>query len=323
LTTALGRQASGLALTVLGAMLGAGGFITNEEEDEKLKKLMESQGMKGSYLNLSRFTRVFNGWDDPESGKYQEGDVLVSFSWALPAFPFLILGARIQQAKTDAEAENLISTFTTAFGETTGDFFEVPFVRTAKTLTNSNMEWNDKLGKMVSDWSTSFIPAVIKQTSQLLDPNAKKTKYSGEGSMKDAITVSLPGKRNELGNMLDIKGDAMSYHYGDSPWVRVFNAYFNPSYVSEVQYDKDLQKIMKAYEDNKIDSLPSDKLDYFTSGGKRYDLEGEQYGYFKERYIYHFANTRNNDGDTFDTYLATERAKSDVLKRFTNLKPKK
>ena len=87
IVTLAGRQATGIMLTSLGMMMGAGGWITNDEEDEKVGRLLAAQGINGSYLNLDAMKRWLyagGGLMEPYEGAYEDGDTLISFNWALP-----------------------------------------------------------------------------------------------------------------------------------------------------------------------------------------------------------------------------------------------
>jgi len=315
IATMIGRQASGTALVLAGALLSAGGFITSGEDDEKVKALLEAQGLTGSYINTSAFTRVFQSGEEitKSSGKYQEGDKLVSFSWALPIAPFFIMGARLQQANSEKEGLDMISTLQDTLGQSVGDIFEVPFARTLQTFTDKNMTIGEKFGKSGTDFVTSFIPSMLKQSAQALAPTKKKTAYVGASAFKDNIMASLPGLRNKLPDQYDVLGDKVQY-YDDSIMSALFNGFINPAYVSKVDFNKDAMKILSAYEDNKLDSLPVKKEPNFSIAkvGK-FTLTQEQLGYFQKEYITQFAIT-------LDGNKATDIAKKSTVDKF-KLKP--
>lgn len=321
LSKAIGKQASGLTLTAIGALMGSAGLITNGEDDDKVRKLLEAQGMTGSYLNMGAFKRLLTG---QKASGYQNGDTLVSFSWAIPIAPFLLLGARFNQARTAEEGLGMLGTMYEVFGQSTGDFFEMPFARALNTLfDNKDMSGEEipigtRIAKVGTDLVTSIVPSLVKQTAQVFDPYSKKTAYIGKGSLTDAVKVSLPGLRNTLPTRYDIAGQPIEY-FDPSIMSRIFNGYINPAFVKKVEVNDDINTILKALEAGDIDTLPVQKKNTFsiynteTKISYGYTLDEKQTGYFQERYIHHLALTLNSE-------KATESAKNDVKAEYPNLK---
>ena len=327
----IAKQTTGMMLTALGMMMGAGGWITNDEEDEKVKKLLEAQGIKGSYLNLGAMKRwLYSGGGTmmPYEGQYQDGDTLVSFNWAIPISPFLLFGARIQQKirlNEGADFGDVFDFTLEALGDSTGDFFEMPFMRALGTIFNRNVPRSQKLGKLANDFVIGFIPSLLKAGARALDPYTKDTPYAGKGSLTANVKASLPGLRNTLPNRYDISGKTMEY-YEPTVMNRLLS-FVNPAYVSKVEQNDDIDKILNAYAEGAISELPSDKKDTFKYNGTAdnikkgsYELKPEEYSYYKQRYIYHFANTKSPRGLSYRTENSSKKAQEDVIREF-KLKP--
>lgn len=152
-----------------------------------------------------------------------------------------------------------------ALGDSTGDFFEMPFMRALGTLFDRNVKREDKLGKLLNDFVIGFTPSLMKAGAQALDSYAKDTPYAGEVSLSANVKASVPILRNKLPNRYDIVGDAMAYY--EPTVMNRFISFINPAYASKVEQSDDINMILKAVMNDEVPMLPSDKVNSFKYNG--------------------------------------------------------
>lgn len=143
--------------------------------------------------------------------------------------------------------------------------------------------------------------------------------------MSANVKASLPILRNKLPKRYDIVGDAMAY-YEPAVMNRLIS-FVNPAYASKVEQSDDINMILKVVMNDEVPMLPSDKVNSFKYNGTNksikkgsYELNPEEYSYYKLQYIYHVANIRSPEGLPYRTDISSKRAQEDVIRKF-KLKP--
>ena len=323
ISRSLGKQVTGSMLIGVGALLSAGGFITNGEDDEKVKALLEAQGLKGSYINISAIQRALGGiigYRNPSKpltavdGSFHNGDSLLSISWATPIAPFLLLGSRLQQARTDGEANGLLSDIVGASGESVTDFFNMPFSRFTQTLNNPYLDPTQKAAKLVADFMMGFVPQVVKQSAQATSPYTKEFSKDFTESLKQQLMGNVPGLRKLVPNKINVKGEEMPYYENDKMGSLIWNAFVNPSYTAKVDVDSDTQSMISGYKKGTVE-LPVMMKKLIELDSKDYPLTREQQVDFQKIYYGLYKQSK-------DRSKALLEAKKSMIKKY-NLKPQK
>lgn len=309
---ALGKTATGMSYVVLGSILsGLGGFV-EEEEDKDVKNILEAQGIKGGYFNFSALRRSLTS-NKPSS--YEDGDTVISVNWMLPVAPFLLLGSRFANAKDDKESEGIADTLQSlieAGGASMQDFAELPFNRTLGILTNSYDSGMDKANKLVGGTVTGFVPSVVKQFAQGLDPTSKQYSRNTSEAVVQQIKATLPGFRNTVPNRFNVTGETQTMTDNKYMAIDIFEMFTNPAYKDTVEFDKDLQKVMELDKKVTLPSLPKVTRDNFSYNSTNYKMTQEEHQEFQKEYwkAYKEGFQRKDDGEYINAHdYASNKAK--------------
>lgn len=318
ISRALGKTATGMTYVTLGAMLSNLGAFVDEEEDKDVKNILEAQGIKGGYFNFSALSRSISS-GKPSS--YKDGDTVISVNWMLPVAPFLLLGSRFANAKDEKEAQDITDTVQSlleAGGSSLQDFAELPFNRTLGILTNSYDSGMDKFNKLVGGTVTGFVPSVVKQVAQGIDPTSKQySKNSGEAVVQQ-IKATIPGLRNTVPNRFDVTGETQTMTDNTTTAGNIFEMLLNPAYRDTIEADKDLQKVVELNKKVGLPSLPKITNGYFSYKSNRYEMTQEEHQEFQSVYWNAYKRTYNkkNDGNFVNAHdYAMNQAKINYLKK--------
>lgn len=318
ISRALGKTATGMTYVTLGAMLSNLGAFVEEEEDKNVKNILEAQGIKGGYFNFSALRRSITS-GTPSS--YKDGDTVLSVNWMLPVAPFLLLGSRFANAKDSKEAQGITDTVQSlleAGGSSLQDFAELPFNRTLGILTNSYDSGMDKFNKLVGGTVTGFVPSVVKQVAQGIDPTSKQySKNSGEAVVQQ-IKATIPGLRNTVPNRFNVTGETQTVTDNSTTAGNIFEMLLNPAFRDTIEADKDLQKVVELNKKVGLPSLPKITNGYFSYKSNRYDMTQEEHQEFQTTYWNAYKRTYNkkNDGNFVNAHdYAMNQAKINYLKK--------
>lgn len=318
ISRALGKTATGMTYVTLGAMLSNLGAFVDEEEDKDVKNILEAQGIKGGYFNFSALSRSISS-GKPSS--YKDGDTVISVNWMLPVAPFLLLGSRFANAKDEKEAQDITDTVQSlleAGGSSLQDFAELPFNRTLGILTNSYDSGMDKFNKLVGGTVTGFVPSVVKQVAQGIDPTSKQySKNSGEAVVQQ-IKATIPGLRNTVPNRFDVTGETQTMTDNSTTAGNIFEMLLNPAYRDTIEADKDLQKVVELNKKVGLPSLPKITNGYFSYKSNRYEMTQEEHQEFQSVYWNAYKRTYNKkkDGNFVNAHdYAMNQAKINYLKK--------
>ena len=245
------------------------------------------QGIKGGYFNFSALRRSITS--GTPSG-YQDGDNVLSVNWLLPVAPFLLLGSRISNANSETESADIsdvVQNIIEAGGASMQDFAELPFNRTLGILTNSYDSGIDKANKLAGGIVTGFVPSLVKQLAQGIDPTTKQySKNSGEAVIQQIkATIPLPGFRDSVPNRFNVMGEVQTMTDNEYMATDIFEMFLNPAYRDTVETDKDLQRIMELNDKVTLPSLPKITKDNFDYGSENYKMEQEEHQQFQKDYF--------------------------------------
>lgn len=318
ISRALGKTATGMTYVTLGALLSNLGAFVEEEEDKNVKNILEAQGIKGGYFNFSALRRSITS-GKPSS--YKDGDTVLSVNWMLPVAPFLLLGSRFANAKDNKEAQDITDTVQSlleAGGASLQDFAELPFNRTLGILTNSYDSGMDKFNKLVGGTVTGFVPSVVKQIAQGIDPTSKQySKNSGEAVVQQ-IKATIPGLRNTVPNRFDVTGETQTMTDNSTTAGNIFEMLLNPAYRDTIEADRDLQKVLDLNKKVGLPSLPKITNGYFSYKSNRYEMTQDEHQEFQSVYWNAYKRTYNkkNDGNFVNAHdYAMNQAKINYLKK--------
>ena len=318
ISRALGKTATGMTYVTLGALLSNLGAFVEEEEDKDVKNILEAQGIKGGYFNFSALRRSITS-GTPSS--YKDGDTVLSVNWMLPVAPFLLLGSRFANAKDNKEAQDITDTVQSlleAGGASLQDFAELPFNRTLGILTNSYDSRMDKVNKLAGSAITGFVPSVVKQVAQGIDPTSKQySKKSGEAVVQQ-IKATIPGLRNTVPNRFDVTGETQTMTDNSTTAGNIFEMLLNPAYRDTIEADKDLQKVVELNKKVGLPSLPKITNGYFSYKSNRYEMTQDEHQEFQSVYWNAYKRTYNkkNDGNFVNAHdYAMNQAKINYLKK--------
>ena len=318
ISRALGKTATGMTYVTLGALLSNLGAFVEEEEDKNVKNILEAQGIKGGYFNFSALRRSITS-GAPSS--YKDGDTILSVNWMLPVAPFLLLGSRFANAKDNKEAQDITDTVQSlleAGGASLQDFAELPFNRTLGILTNSYDSGMDKFNKLVGGTVTGFVPSVVKQVAQGIDPTSKQySKKSGEAVVQQ-IKATIPGLRNTVPNRFDVTGETQTMTDNSTTAGNIFEMLLNPAYRDTIEADNDLQKVLDLNKKVGLPSLPKITNGYFSYKSNRYEMTQDEHQEFQSVYWNAYKRTYNkkNDGNFVNAHdYAMNQAKINYLKK--------
>ena len=328
LATSKAKALTGTTLIGTGMMLAALGGITPNKDDEDERLLLEAQGYKSGYLNMSGLVRnlLGGGGDkvvyDYNTGDIQDGDTLISINQLAPGGAFMLLGARIMDYLTAEEADksfgNILAATLQGAIDSSTDLVDLPFNRTASMIINEFKYADYKEGgtteafinvgnKLLGSMVTSFIPAPVKQTSQLLDPYAKSYSRDSGEAVKEQIMANVPTLRDDVPYAFYVNGEPIQYSGEKNAIEALWSAYVAPYYKSVVKYDKPLKNITDSVAKNKV-SPPTLAPNKITYSGSEYDLSKEERQEYQKAYWKTYEKTR-------DAKKASTSAKIDYFKR--------
>lgn len=328
LATSKAKALTGTTLIGTGMMLAALGGITPNKDDEDERLLLEAQGYKSGYLNMSGLVRnlLGGGGDkvvyDYNTGDIQDGDTLISINQFAPGGAFMLLGARIMDYLTAEEADksfgNILTATLQGAIDSSTDLVDLPFNRTASMIINEFKYADYKEGgtteafvnvgnKLLGSMVTSFIPAPVKQTSQLLDPYAKSYSRDSGEAVKEQIMANVPTLRDDVPYAFYVNGEPIQYSGEKNAIEALWSAYVAPYYKSVVKYDKPLKSITDSVAKNKV-SPPTLAPNKITYSGSEYNLSKEERQEYQKAYWKTYEKTR-------DTKKASTSAKIDYFKR--------
>lgn len=328
LATSKAKALTGATFIGTGMMLAALGGITPNRDDEDERLLLEAQGYKSGYMNMSGLVRnlLGGGGDkivyDYNTGDIQDGDTLISINQFAPGGAFMLLGARIMDYLTAEEADksfgNILTATLQGAIDSSTDLVDLPFNRTASMVINEFKYADYKEGgtteallnvgnKLLGSTVTSFIPAPVKQTSQLLDPYAKSYSRDSGEAVKEQIMANVPTLRDDVPYAFYVNGESIQYSGEKNAIEALWSAYVAPYYKSVVKYDKPLKSITDNVAKKKI-SPPTLAPNKITYSGSDYQLSKEERQEYQKAYWKTYEKTR-------DTQKASTSAKIDYFKK--------
>lgn len=221
------RGMTGTALAYGFMVLAKAGLLrqADDENDENVAALNQSEGMSGTQLNLSAAQRALSGG----SAEWQDGDTLIDLSSVEPLNLLMNLGT--EMAKDDGNA--IVSSFKAAPGSFLDATADLPVVQglgdfAKDVLVYGNNPVESAMDAAASTAVSSVIPNILRSAAKGLDDRPRYT-YSGDtlqervtDNIKNSIPVlreTLPGSVNPFGEEKTYQGDTLT---------RLINSMLNP-----------------------------------------------------------------------------------------------
>lgn len=221
------RGMTGTALAYGFMVLARMGLLrqADDENNENVAALNQSEGMTGTQLNLSATQRALSG----ESTVWRDGDTLIDLSSVEPLNLLMNLGTEMAKDDGNAIIKSLKATGT-SFLDATAD---LPVVQGAgdfakDVLVYGNNPVESAMDAAASTAVSSVIPNILRSAAKGLDDRPRYT-YSGDtlqervtDNIKNSISVlreTLPGSVNPFGEEKTYQGDTLT---------RLINSMLNP-----------------------------------------------------------------------------------------------
>ena len=271
------KGAVGLGTTALGYAL-ADNLTGNYSNDSKVKAVQQDMGMRENALKI--------------------GDYNFDLSQLSTLMPNMVLGKHLK--------DNGLSS--TSVGNGIGQQIETAIKSSPFSgLTNftddmSEHGFQTAVTNLVGNYANQYVPTIIKQTNNLLDPlrrdtydeNPLKRQINNIVSGVPGLSLTLDSQHNTLGE------DKLKYPNMEDGEV-VFNSYLNPFLTSKAGGDnyEQLQRILnvanEAGDSDHIPSRYSKRFNYTTTGGDRisYNLSNDELAEWKRLYAKYSKNAKS------------------------------
>lgn len=256
----------GSLMFVAAHVLAKAGLTTgDEDEDKETAEFMKSVGFKPYSFKIG--------------GKY------ITYDWAQPyTTPMAIMSEYERLRNKDDLEMNIFDEFKQLRKVARDSILQQTALDTIKTLFAGDGygddDFEDRLWDTVASLPASFIPGIVKQTADFIDPNQKQV-YD-ENPLKYGINQILNGTpllKSMLEDKTNVLGDVPQKYTGisDNPIIRLFDVYVNPTNVGSDTSKQYLTKeLLDVYNHTGVDSILPTRVKTvisYTVDGKKMDIK--------------------------------------------------
>lgn len=256
----------GSLMFVAATVLAKAGLTTgDEDEDKETAEFMKSVGFKPYSFKIG--------------GKY------ITYNWAQPyTTPMAIMSEYERLRNKDDLEMNIFDEFKQLRKVAADSILQQTALDTIKTFISGDGygddDFEDRLWDTVASLPASFIPGIVKQTADFIDPNQKQV-YD-ENPLKYGINQILNGTpllKSMLEDKTNVLGEVPQKYTGisDNPIVRLFDAYVNPANVGSDTSKQYLTKeLLDVYNNTGVDSILPTRVKTvisYTVDGKKMDVK--------------------------------------------------
>ncbi len=256
----------GSLMFVAATALAKAGLTTGaEDEDKETAEFMKSVGFKPYSFKIG--------------GKY------ITYDWAQPyTTPMAIMSEYERLRNKDDLEMNIFDEFKQLRKVAADSILQQTALDTIKTFISGDGygddDFEDRLWDTVASLPASFIPGIVKQTADFVDPNQKQV-YD-ENPLKYGINQILNGTpllKSMLEDKTNVLGEVPQKYTGisDNPIVRLFDAYVNPTNVGSDTSKQYLTKeLLDVYNHTGVDSILPTRVKTvisYTIDGKKMDVK--------------------------------------------------
>ena len=256
----------GSLMFVAAHLLAKAGLTTGaEDEDKETAEFMKAVGFKPYSFKVG--------------GKY------ITYDWAQPyTTPMAIMSEYERLRNKDDLEMNIFDEFKQLRKVAADSILQQTALDTIKTFISGDGygddDFEDRLWDTVASLPASFIPGIVKQTADFIDPNQKQV--HDENPLKYGINQILNGTpllKSMLEDKPNVLGDVPQKYTGisDNPIVRLFDAYVNPTNVGSDTSKQYLTKeLLDVYNHTGVDSILPTRVKTvisYTVDGKKMDVK--------------------------------------------------
>lgn len=232
-TTAQARGVSDLARGLTGTSIAYGFMLlakagllrqAEDEDDPDVAALNQSEGMRGTQLNLSAAQRALTGG----SAQWQNGDILVDLASIQPLNTLMNLGTEMAKE----EQNPFVSIFNATKNSAMDAAVELPVMQTVGNMATDIIRYNEDpteviLRESANTLASSVIPNALSGLAKGLDDRPRNT-YADDsltGNIAANVKNRVPGLRQTLPGSVNSMGKEKVYLEGEGG---IFNSLFNP-----------------------------------------------------------------------------------------------
>ena len=256
----------GSLMFVAATALAKAGLTTgDEDEDKETAEFMKSVGFKPYSFKIG--------------GKY------ITYDWAQPyTTPMAIMSEYERLRNKDDLEMNIFDEFKQLRKVARDSVLQQTALDTIKTLFAGDGygddDFEDRVWDTIASLPASFIPGIVKQTADFIDPNQKQV-YD-KNPLKYGINQvlnSVPLLKSMLEDKMNVLGDVPQKYTGisDNPIVRLADAYINPTNVGSDTSKQYLTKeLLDVYNNTGVDSILPTRVKTvisYTVDGKKMDVK--------------------------------------------------
>ena len=282
-TTAQARGVSDLARGLTGTTIAYGFMLlakagllrqADDEDDPDVAALNQSEGMRGTQLNLSAAQRALTGG----SAQWQNGDILVDLASIQPLNTLMNLGTEMAKE----EQNPFVSIFNAAKNSAMDAAVELPVMQTVGNMATDIIRYNEDpteviLRESANTLASSVIPNALSGLAKGLDDRPRNT-YADDaltGNIAANVKNRVPGLRQTLPGSVNSMGQEKVYLEGEGG---IFNSLFNPIGVNVYDQSEVSREMERVREDTGNTSFyPSKSIPKtLTSDGETMALSYEE-----------------------------------------------
>lgn len=294
---AFGRAAAGTAgLFGIGYRLGELGIITPPSDssgDRDRAAAYDSAGIRPNSVNVSALRRYVASAFDRQAAAAKDGDTFVSYEWLQPAAISVALGAAM--AKDPGDARVTLDRVANATADTLDFLVEAPTFTGLRKLFGTG-SFGEKLGQAVMGVPSSFVPTLVNQVRQTVDP-VRRDRYDESTVVRygvNPILDRLPFASETLNPRMDALGNEMRYGpEGQPALVGAANAFFSPWIATRADLPDDAKMVFRLAKATGDDTVfPRLQRTSITVNGESKKLTDEEYaaiqryaGFLNKRFL--------------------------------------
>lgn len=252
----------GSLMFVAAHVLAKAGVTTgDEDEDKETAEFMKAVGFKPYSFKVG--------------GKY------ITYDWAQPYMtPFAIMSEYERLRNKDDLDMDIFEEFKQLRNVATDSVLNTASLDALKTFIAGDGygddDWWDRTWDTIFSLPQSFIPPVVKQTADLIDPNQKQV-YD-ENPLKygiNQVVNGIPFLKSMLENKTNVLGEVPQKYdaFSDNPIFRLADVYLNPTNVGSDRSQQYLTKeLLDVYNHTGVDSILPTQVNSVIS----YKVDGKQ-----------------------------------------------
>ena len=256
----------GSLMFIAAHVLAKAGLTTGaEDEDKETAEFMKAVGFKPYSFKVG--------------GKY------ITYDWAQPyTTPMAIMSEYERLRNKDDLEMNIFDEFKQLRKVAADSILQQTALDTIKTFISGDGygddDFEDRLWDTVVSLPASFIPGIVKQTADFIDPNQKQVYDKNHLQYGiNQVLSGVPFLKSMLEDKMNVLGDVPQKYTGlsDNPIIRLFDVYVNPTNVGSDTSKQYLTKeLLDVYNNTGVDSILPTRVKTvisYTVDGKKMDVK--------------------------------------------------